>query len=427
MSNMTSTPVRNLKKKPVILPRQPEVNIGTIGHVDHGKTTLVEAITGVWAAKHSEELRRGITIKLGYADAPIYKCPNCEEPQCYTSNSVCSNCDSKCEFVRAVSFVDSPGHEALMATMLSGATVMDGALLIIAANERCPQAQTREHLAAIELAGIKNIIIIQNKIDIVDQNRALESYNEIVSFVKGTMAEGKPIIPVSAQHMANVDVVLQAIQENIATPKRDPNKSPRMFVVRSFDVNKPGDSIDELKGGVLGGSIFQGTFKVGDEVEIRPGLKVDKQGRTFYESIFTEITSLNAGGKDVEEAQSGGLVGIGTYLDPSLTKADGLTGNLLGKPELLPPTRSEIVLGTNLLKRAIGTKELVQVANIIKGERLLLDVGTTITLGTVLTSKKDSATLKVVRPICAEDGARAAISRKIAGRWRLIGYGIIQS
>ena len=414
-------------KNPIPLPKQPEVNIGTIGHVDHGKTTLVEAITGVWAAKHSEELRRGITIKLGYADAPIFKCPNCEAPQCYSSSNICPICGSNGEFVRAVSFVDAPGHEALMATMLSGATVMDGAILIIAANEPCPQPQTREHLAAIELAGITNIIIVQNKIDIVDEKRALESYREIETFVKGTVAEGKPVIPVSAQHMANIDAVIQAIEQNIPTPKRDPNKPPRMFVVRSFDVNKPGASIDELTGGVIGGSISQGKFKVGDEIEIRPGIKVEKHGKTFYEAIFTEITSLSAGGKDVEEAQSGGLVGIGTYLDPSLTKADGLTGNQVGKPDLLPPTRSEIVLGTKLLKRAIGTKELVQVDNIIKGERLLLDVGTTITLGTVLSSTKDTATFKVVRPICAEDGARAAISRKIASRWRLIGYGIIQS
>lgn len=424
---MASTPVRKLRKKPQTLPRQPELNIGTIGHVDHGKTTLVEAITGVWAAKHSEELRRGITIKLGYADAPIFKCPNCEEPQCYSSDPACPNCGSKCEFVRAVSFVDSPGHEALMATMLSGATVMDGALLIIAANEKCPQPQTREHLAAIELAGIKNIIIVQNKIDIVDEKRALESYKEIESFVKGTIAEGKPIIPVSAQHAVNIDAVLQAIEQNIPTPYRDPNKPPRMYVVRSFDVNKPGASIDELMGGVIGGSIFQGKFKVGDEVEVRPGLRTEKHGKPFYEPIFTEITSLSAGGSEVEEAQSGGLVGIGTYLDPSLTKADGLTGNLVGKPNLLPPTRSELVLEATLLKRAIGTKELVQVGNIVKGERLLLDVGTTITVGNVVSTKKGAVTLELARPVCAENGARAAISRKIASRWRLIGYGIIQS
>jgi len=414
-------------KKTVPLPKQPEVNIGTIGHVDHGKTTLVEAITGVWAAKHSEELRRGITIKLGYADAPIFKCPKCEIPQAYSSSPICHNCGSKGEFVRALSFVDAPGHEALMATMLSGATVMDGALLIIAANEKCPQPQTREHLAAIELAGVTNIIIVQNKIDIVNEKRALESYNEIESFVKGTVAEGKPIIPVSAQHAINIDALLQAIEENIPSPHKDPNKPPRMFVVRSFDVNKPGASMDELLGGVIGGSIFQGTFKVGDEVEIRPGIRVEKQGKTFYESIFTEITSLNAGGRDVKEAQSGGLVGIGTYLDPSLTKADGLTGNLVGKPDLLPPTRSKIVLETTLLKRAIGTKELVQVENIIMGERLLLDVGTTITVGKVVSAKKDAVSIELIRPVCAEDGTRAALSRKLASRWRLIGYGIIRN
>ena len=409
------------------LPQAPSVNIGTIGHVDHGKTTLVEAITGVWAAKHSEELRRGITIKLGYADAPIFKCPNCEDPQCYSTDPTCSNCGTECEFVRAVSFVDSPGHEALMATMLSGATVMDGAMLIVAANEKCPQPQTREHLAAIELAGLQNIIIIQNKIDIVDEKRAIESYKEIESFVKGTIAEGKPIIPVSAQHGVNIDVVLKSLQDNIPTPVQDSTKPPRMFVLRSFDVNKPGASMDELLGGVIGGSISQGKFKLGDQVEIRPGIKVEKQGKTFYEPIFTEITSLSAGGKEVEEAHSGGLVGIGTFLDPSLTKADGLTGNLLGKPDLLPSTRYELVLETTLLKRAIGTKELVQVDNIIKGERLLLDVGTTITIGTVLSTKKGLIRLKLTRPVCAEDGARTAISRKIASRWRLIGYGIIQS
>lgn len=414
-------------KKAAMLPKQPEVNIGTIGHVDHGKTTLVEAITGVWAAKHSEELRRGITIKLGYADAPIYKCPKCDEPECYSSDPACPNCGTKCEFIRAVSFVDSPGHEALMATMLSGATVMDGAMLIIAANEKCPQPQTREHLAAIELAGITNIIIVQNKIDIVDEKRALESYKEIESFVKGTAAEGKPIIPVSAQHGVNIDVLIKALEDNIPTPARDPNKPPRMFALRSFDVNKPGASIDELRGGVIGGSISQGKLKIGDEIEIRPGIKVDKQGRTFYEPIFTEIVSLSAGGKSVKEATSGGLVGIGTYLDPALTKADGLTGNLVGKPNLLPPIRSELVLEATLLKRAIGTKELVQVDNIIKGERLILDVGTTITVGKVVSTKKHLVTLQLARPICAEDGSRAAISRKIANRWRLIGYGIIQS
>ena len=119
--------------------KQPEVNIGTIGHVDHGKTTLVQALTGTWASRHSEELKRGITIKLGYANMPIYKCPKCPSPKSYTIKPYCEACNSEAEFVRAVSFVDAPGHEALMATMLSGAAIMDGAILVIAADEFCPR------------------------------------------------------------------------------------------------------------------------------------------------------------------------------------------------------------------------------------------------------------------------------------------------
>ncbi len=408
------------------LPKQPEVNIGTIGHVDHGKTTLVQALSGVWASRHSEELRRGITIKLGYADAPIYKCPDCPPPQCYSTEPKCKDCPKQGEFLRAVSFVDAPGHEALMATMLSGAAVMDGALLVVAADERCPQPQTREHLAAIEIVNVKNLIIVQNKIDLVDEKRALESHEEIGNFVKGSIAEKAPIIPISAQHGANIDVLIQALEEHMPTPSRDPARPPRMFVLRSFDVNKPGTTVDDLAGGVLGGTILQGVFKVDDEVEIRPGVRVEKAGgRVTYEPLFTEVVSLQAGGKDVKEAQPGGLVGMGTLLDPSLSKADGLTGNIAGKPETLPPTLSELTIETHLFPRAVGTKELMEIEKVRTGEALLLDVGTTITSGSVASMKGENATLKLSRPVSAEEGGRAAISRKIAGRWRLIGYGII--
>jgi translation initiation factor 2 subunit 3 len=408
------------------LPKQPEVNIGTIGHVDHGKTTLVQALTGVWASKHSEELRRGITIKLGYADTPIYKCPECSAPECYSTEPKCPNCGSKCEFQRAVSFVDAPGHEALMATMLSGAAVMDGAILVIAADEPCPQPQTREHLAAIEVVGIDKIIIVQNKIDIVDEKRVLESHREITEFVKDTIAKDAPIIPISAQHNVNVDALIQAMEEYIPTPQRDPLKPPLMYVVRSFDVNKPGTTIDGLAGGIMGGSIIQGKFKIGDEVEIRPGIRVERQGQSVYEPLLAQIVSLHAGGIGVEEVQCGGLVAIGTLLDPSLTKADGLTGNLVGLPEKLPPTQSELTLETLFFERAVGTKEMMQIDRVAPKESLLLDVGTTITAGTVISTKGNEATLKLVRSVCVEKGMRTAVSRKIAGRWRLIGYGIIK-
>lgn len=408
------------------LPKQPEINIGTMGHVDHGKTTLVQALTGVWASRHSEELKRGITIKLGYADMPIYKCPNCETPKNYSTQPVCPNCSSEATFVRAVSFVDAPGHEALMATMLSGAAIMDGAILVIAADELCPQPQTREHLAAADAIGIKNIIVVQNKIDIVDEKRAHKSYDEIKAFVKGTVAENAPIIPISAQRRVNIDILLQAMEELMPTPKRDETKPPLMYIVRSFDVNKPGTQIEKLEGGVIGGTIFQGKFAVGDEIEIRPGIASEKEGKGGYAPLFSEVVSLHAGGKGLNEAHCGGLVGVGTLLDPSCSKADGLTGNIVGKKGLLPPTLSELTMETQILERAVGTKELAKIDEVSMNETLLLHVGAAITVGKVASVRRDSVLVKLTRPVCTQAGSRVAISRKIAGRWRLIGYGLMK-
>ena len=413
-------------EKSAPLPKQPEVNVGTIGHVDHGKTTLVQALTGVWASRHSEELKRGITIKLGYADMAIYKCPKCEPPKNYSTQPTCPSCESKATFVRAVSFVDAPGHEALMATMLSGAAIMDGAILVIAADELCPQPQTREHLAAADVIGIKNIIVVQNKIDIVDEKRARKSYEEIKNFVKGTVAEDAPIIPVSAQRGVNIEVLLQAMEEFIPTPKRDETKPPLMYVVRSFDINKPGTIIEKMEGGVIGGTILQGKFKIGEELEIRPGIAIEKEGRNSYNPLFSEVASLQAGGRKVDEAYCGGLVGIGTLLDPSYSKADGLRGNIVGKAGMLPPTLSELTLETQILERAVGTKELAQIEEVSMNETLLLHAGAAITVGKVSSVRKDKVTLKLTRPVCAQAGSRVALSRKLAGRWRLIGYGMIR-
>ena len=408
------------------LPKQPEVNIGTIGHVDHGKTTLVQALTGTWASRHSEELKRGITIKLGYADMPIYKCPKCPPPKNYTIKPYCETCNSEAEFIRAISFVDAPGHEALMATMLSGAAIMDGAILVIAADEPCPQPQTREHLAAAEVSGIKNLIIVQNKIDIVDQKRALESYNEIKKFVKGTVAENAPIIPVSAQRGINTDVLLDAMQTIIPTPKRDQTLAPIMYIIRSFDVNKPGTTIEDLEGGIIGGTIAQGKFVVGEEIEIRPGIMAEREGKTVYDPLISEIVSLHAGEQSVKEATCGGLVGVGTLLDPSYSKADGLTGSIARKTGMLPPTLIELTLETHVLERALGTKELLKVEKINPDETLLLHIGSAVNVGKVVGIKQNTIRVKLTRPICALPSSRVAISRKITARWRLIGYGLIK-
>ncbi|MBS7610668.1 translation initiation factor IF-2 subunit gamma [Candidatus Bathyarchaeota archaeon] len=406
--------------------KAPECNIGTAGHVDHGKTTLVEALTGIWTSRHSEEIKRGITIKLGYADAGFYKCPVCPPPKCYSTQPVCANCGSKTELLRVVSFVDAPGHEVLMATMLSGAAVMDGAMLVIAANETCPQPQTKEHLAALEVAGVKNIVIVQNKIELVTSQEALKNYQQIKEFVKGTIAENAPIIPVSAQNKVNIDYLIEAIEKHIPTPKRDLAKPPIMYIVRSFDVNKPGTRAIELSGGVVGGTIVQGVLRVGDEVEIRPGIiSTDDSGRSIAQPLITRIVSLKHGGLNVDEARCGGLVGVGTSLDPSLTKADNLAGNLIGKPSMLPDIVNEITLDTSLFETVVGAVKQLKVEKIKPKEPLLLNILTAITLGVVKDVRENRVMVNLKKPVCTSKGQRVAVSRRINDRWRLIGYGVI--
>jgi len=407
------------------------VNIGTAGHVDHGKTTLVEALTGVWAARYSEEIKRGITLKLGYADTAIYRCPECPPPQAYYTEAMapdkkCKYCGSELGFVRRVSFVDVPGHEMLMAVMLAGAALMDGVVFVIDASQPCPRPQTREHFTALTIIGVRNIVIVQNKIDIVTRERVKENYKEIIDFIKGTWAEGAPVIPVSALHKVNVDAVVWAIEEVIPTPERDPSKPPRMLVARSFDVNKPGTPVDEVKGGVLGGSIVQGKFRVGDEIEIRPGIRLPTRRGYEYQPLYTEIVSLKSGENSLKEAYPGGLIGVGTTLDPSLTKADNLIGNVVGKPGTLPPVWDELEVEVHLLERVVGLEELKRVEPIRKGERIMVNVGTAVTIGDVDSASKDSVHMKLRIPVCAEEGARVAISRQFMGRWRLIGYGFIR-
>lgn len=386
----------------------PEVNIGLVGHVDHGKTTLTRALSGKWTDEHSEELKKGITIKIGYADITYYK------------DDEGFNVDKEGEEIRTVSLVDAPGHETLMANVLSGAAIMDGAILVIAANEECPQPQTREHLAALDIAGVENVVIVQNKIDLVEEEEARENYEQIKEFVEGTVAEDAPIIPISAQHGINIDALLETVDTEIATPERDTETEPRMLVARSFDINKPGTEPEGLHGGVVGGSLVEGELEVGDKVELSPGIRQDDKWRT----IKTEVKSIMHGGESVEKGRPGGLLAVETDLDPSLAKSDSLSGNILGLGGEIPETTEKITVEVELMDRAVGSEQEKEIENIKQNEALMLNVGTGKSAGIVTQAgAKVKMDLKV--PICAEIGDRMAISRQIGSRWRLIGYGKI--
>jgi len=425
---------------PEVISRQATMNVGTIGHVAHGKSTVVKGLSGVHTVKFKAEKERNITIKLGYANAKIYKCddPEVERPSCYTSfgsstpDSVPHPEKGNWRLVRHVSFVDCPGHDILMATMLNGAAVMDAALLLIAGNESCPQPQTSEHLAAVEIMRLKHIIILQNKVELIKEQQALAQYDEIKKFVAGTAADSSPIIPISAVLKYNVDIVCEYLCTQVPIPPRDFSSNPLMIIIRSFDVNRPGEEVDNLKGGVAGGSILKGVLKLGDEIEIRPGIvSKDSSGNVQCKPIRSRIMSLAAEHNKLSYAVPGGLIGVGTKVDPTLTRGDRLVGHVLGHPGKLPNIFIEIEVKFYLLRRLLGVKtdgdnKAGKVSKLKKGEILMVNIGSTAAGGRILGIKEnDCAKVTLTNPVCTQDGDKVALSRRIDKHWRLIGWGSI--
>jgi len=402
------------KKKRKEKPVQAEINIGLVGHVDAGKTSLVEALTGQWVDTHSEELKRGISIRIGYADATFYKCEKCGEHAYFTKLEKCPECGGKAKFLRRVSFVDAPGHETLMTTMLSGAALMQGAVLVIAANEPCPQPQTIEHLNALSISGIERIVIAQNKVDLVDKKGSEKNHAEIVKFLKEFGYENAPIIPTAAHFKGNIDLLIEEIEKSIPPPKSDLKKPLRMHCGRSFDVNKPGAQAGELKGGVLGGTIINGKVKVGEKIEISPG--------PVGKNIATTVENINCSTGKLDEAVPGGLIALETTLDPGIAQNDQLKGQVIGQPGTLPEPASEISMGVNFIKRSVTGS----VPEIKSNEMLVLTIGTMTSIANVISSNNKKVKVALKKPVIAEKGQRIAISKREKMKWRLVAYGEIQ-
>lgn len=382
------------------------INIIIAGHIDHGKTTLLQQLSGKWTDTHSEELKRGITIKLGYADTIIY------------DDKGNLNIDKKGIPKRYVSFIDAPGHEMLMATMLSGAAIVDAAILVVAANEGI-KPQTKEHLLALKVKNIKNIIVVQNKIDLVSQEQAKKNYLDLKNFLKGTMAENSPIIPVSAQQGINISAIYKEILE-IPIPERLEKETPIFLVARSFDINKPGTIPKNLKGTVLGGTLKSGVLKVGDEIEIKPGIVIKEGNTIIRRPIKTKIRALFKGTHQVQEILPGGSVSIETKLDMSVGKTDSLAGAVASTPGKLPDAISELSIEYTLFDLN-GTK----MQDLKTTETLMLSVNTSVTIGTVKKLSKNQADLSLKIPIVPFKGEKVGIARNINNHWRLIGYGEI--
>ncbi|MBN2094932.1 MAG: translation initiation factor IF-2 subunit gamma [Candidatus Aenigmarchaeota archaeon] len=383
----------------------PKINIGLMGHVDHGKTTLVEALTDKWVSKYSEEKKRGITIRLGYTDFTIYQCQKCKK---YCTSKKCMACFSDCSPIKMFSLIDAPGHESLIPIVLSGAALFDAAILVIAANEVCPQPQTKEHLRALQVGEVKNIIVVQNKVDLITREEAEKHHKQIKDFLKGTIAENAPIIPLSAQQKVGLDFLISELMSLEEHPAIEGD--PLFLIARSFDANKPGIEPEELSGGVIGGSVIRGKLKKGEKIILKPVLIGGK-----YIEIETKIKEIRRDEEAYEEATSGGLVAIQTSLDPSLAKSDKLVGCIAGNGKM-PPTIQELV----------ATYTLFEKYEIKSGDTILITCRNSRSTGSVGGIDKKQIKCKLNAPLCADKGSKISYSKLIDHKWRLIGWGVIE-
>ena len=405
-----------MPKQSIDISKLETINIIIVGHIDHGKTTLLQKLSGKWTDTHSEELKRGITIKLGYADTIIY-----------SDAKAGYNIDKKGSPQRYVSFIDAPGHEMLMATMLSGAAIVDAAILVVAENEGI-RPQTKEHFMALQAKNIDKIIVIQNKIDLVTQEQAKNNYKDIKNFLKGTIAENSPIIPVSAQQGINIPAIYEEICK-IPIPERINKETPIFLVARSFDINRPGTLPKDLNGTVLGGTLKQGTLKLGDEIEIKPGISKKEQNQVSYTPVKTKIRALNKGSHSVSQLTPGGSASIETELDMSIGKTDSLSGCVISLTGKLPEITTDIKLKYKLFPEIFGTSNTnaqgTKVEPLKTPEMLMLSANTSVTVGTVKKLQNGNVELSLRIPIVPFKDQKVGIARNINGHWRLIGHGEI--
>lgn len=387
------------------------LNVIMAGHIDHGKTTLLQRLSGRWTDTHSEEMKRGITIKLGYADITLY-----EDKGVY-------NREGHGKPARYVSFIDAPGHEMLMATMLSGTAIVDAALLVVAANEGI-KPQTREHLIALQAKRVKHIIVLQNKIDLVSKEQAMKNHQDIIQLFKAVRGETPLIIPVSAQQNVNIDKIYAALCE-LPVPKRELDGEPLFVVARSFDINKPGTTPDNLHGAVLGGTLKRGVLRVGDEIEIKPGIAVKEANQIHYKPLKTKVRKLFKGSSEVKELTPGGSMSVETELDMALGKTDLLSGAVISRTGTLPEIVFTIKMNYHLFSEVLGTQLKTDVQPLKPSETVMLSVNTSVTIGMIKKLTKTEAEVHLRIPIVPFKGENIAIARNINNHWRLIGYGEI--
>ncbi|MDR3230323.1 MAG: selenocysteine-specific translation elongation factor [Synergistaceae bacterium] len=275
-SNATKKPVDKKSEE-----REISLVIGTAGHIDHGKTRLVAALTGVDCDRLLEEKKRGITIELGFA------------PLCLDDG-------------RVVSIIDVPGHERFIRQMVAGASGIDAVMLVVAADESV-MPQTREHLAILELLGVRDGLIVVTKADRVEPELLELVEEDVRGFTAGTFLEGKAVVPVSALTGQNLDVLREELVALVDRVRPRPRKGAFFLPIdRAFPIAGFGT--------VVTGTAYRGIARPGDEVEIFPAGREGKirtlqvHGRTVGEAFAGQRVAVNLSNVSVDELSRGDVV-----------------------------------------------------------------------------------------------------------------------
>lgn len=400
-----------------IIQLQPIINIGCLGSVSDGKSTLVAKLTGIKTQRHTDELKRNITINQGYGNLKIFD----DSINYYTTDSTSTNDTTDHKLVNHISFVDCPGHHELIQTMLSSLVLMDGAIVVIGVNQPLSQKpQLIQHLAAVKLGKINKIIICMNKIDLVSKDILRERKHELDKLLAEFEIKPYAIIPTCFNKKINMKYVIKAIME-LFNPEEYIQRStnnPIFRVSRSFDINKAGTDWSQVVGGVIGGSLFSGKLQVGDKIEIRPGqLSKDKQGKFMCTPITTTILSIKTDTTELNEIIPGGLIGIRTDLDPYYCKHNGLAGQVVGKVGTLPDVTNEISLNINIVS-SFGF-----VWNPKVNDLLMLQIGTKMCEAKLIKINKDIYSLALTKPICISNNQHIIVCCLVNKILKIVGEG----
>jgi translation initiation factor 2 subunit 3 len=388
---------------------QPIINIGMLGSVSDGKSTTVYSLTGVKTQRHSDEMKRNITIKPGYANMKIY------------STGEDYNTTGEGELVHHVSFIDCPGHYQLIVTMMSCIKLMDGIILVVSAAESIDKKpQLIQHIMAIKMSGIKNVIVLLNKLDLVKKSVAIERYKKLCEELNKYDIQPNAIIPVSMNHKIGVQNVLKNIMMYMGPNNNRKNDNPIFMISRSFDINRVNINYADINGGVIGGSLIGGNFKIGDEIEIQPGIiSKGPDGELYNKPHYTKIISLKSETTELDTISAGGLIGIGTEIDPFYCKNDNMIGMIAGLKGCLPPVYYNITMNYKKINFDEDNE-------IYKRKKMTIIVGTNNLDGEIINIDENYISLKLNKPACISSNSIIILCHKSSNSFQIAAYGYLE-